>query len=162
MAKRKKKFFYEPWVAARAPITLLDPPPPPDHYSDADKRQMELDWKARNAKLEQNAEWILWGSGMKRPGFTQSLTGKLLFLDDHGYVAAIRKSNAWPEKGPDHSEVAVRIAECVNACAGIKDPQDFVAGARELLLEMAKAEKCDKRVTKLIAMCAKPKEKSDG
>jgi hypothetical protein len=159
MAKRKKKSFYEPWIASRAPVTLLDTPQPPEDWPEADKRQWELDWKAKNAKLEQNTEWIIWGSGMTRPGFTQSLTGKLLFLDDHGYVAAIRKSNAWPEKGPDHSEVALRIAECVNACAGISDPQTFIAGVREILLEQAKAEKCDKRVTRLIALCAKPEEK---
>ena len=120
MAKLKPKSFFEPWTATRAKITILNIPPAASNFSESDKRQWNADWRAKNAKVETNADWTLWGSDMRRPCISQTLLGKLILLSDHGIITTARKSNAWLGIGPSHEEVATRIAACVKACAGLR------------------------------------------
>ena len=120
-----KRFCNEPLLAKPAvEPKSLDPfsgDPPKEADQDAVAQQ-----RAAADRAASNSEWLIWGSGVFGPGYaTDYMTGRMVRFDDRGIIARARRAA--------HAQ---RIAECVNACTGINDPEKVVAEVRDLLLDM--------------------------
>jgi hypothetical protein len=161
MARRSsRKSYFEPWVAMRSkawelafrfgPIKVLG-------------EQGVLDFDAAKHKAEQDADWIAWGSQMCDPAVCLSLEGSVSVMDDRGIIVTFRKNGFIPnESSLTHADLCNRACACVNAAAGIVDPERFIADVRSLLLACVQGE-CedphqDPRVVSLLARCVPPEE----
>ncbi len=167
MARRKAlRSYFEPWSASRSKTreAAFANGPPPVPGDESDVRQAALDWVAKRAQAEKDADWIIWGSGMAEPGICHKLNGTIFVTDDRRIIA-IRRWLGLPVGSPSHEDVAQRIVDCVNACAGIGDPGRFVEDVRALLLEYARGESSDpredRRVISLLGRCIPPDEVRD-
>lgn len=150
MAKRVPSYF-EPW---RAEVTAdwkksWGEEPPPVDDPDVIER-----WRSGKAKAEEDAEWVVWGTGMFEPGVVWGyLDGQPKVSGGEHVVARFRKIHTDKEGAVRHGEIARRIAECVNACAGVPNPVALIAATRDLLFALADgtADASDPRVVSLLA-----------
>jgi hypothetical protein len=156
MARRRARSYFEPWVArpvkGRArPFGGVKPELLPQEAFD----HLTAGWE----RSREDADWIVWGSRMADPATVVSLEGKVGVMDDRRIIA-VSHNGGLPEGSPHHGEIASRIAACVNACAGIAEPETFVAGVRALLLALVngEADRGDPRVLPLLARCIPPDE----
>lgn len=131
MAKRPPSYFFEPWSAARSRAWESSFRREPLSADDPDKVAA---WRGERAKAEADAEWTLWGSDVWQPAVAYALDGSPVADIGSGIVAVVRPIKSDHPRPPDHEAVAVRIAACVNACAGIADPVAAVEEARRVLL----------------------------
>lgn len=161
---RKPKCYYEPWTPSRSSIWelgFLHGRPVVTDEADMDQVQRLSDWEASRKLAEQNAPWILWGTGVSQPSICGSLDGTMTYSSDQGIIA-IQKSATWPDKSISHEHMAKRIAACVSACAGIADPEKFIADVRSMMLTYAHGEASDPRddpkVFSLLERCIPPEE----
>lgn len=123
----KPRSFFEPWTACKS--TLHGQAPIVDGIPE-DAATTILDaWQ----RIDRDADWILWGSQMAEPAIAQGyLSGKPVVCDDRR-ILAVRRTLGLPDGSPTNEEVTKRIAECVNALAGIADPVAFIEDVRSLL-----------------------------
>jgi hypothetical protein len=114
-------------------------------------------------RSDKSADWILWGSKMTTPAVARGyLSGKPVVCDDERIIA-VRRTLGLPDGSPTNEEVCKRIAECVNALAGVGDPVEFMSGVRALLLAYVNGEcvedpRNDVRVLSLLGRCVPPQE----
>jgi hypothetical protein len=162
MARSKApRDYHEPWFTARS--TTWDAAfrfgPPARAESPEELSREVADWHAKRAKAEADADWIVWGSRLAEPAACTNLDGSCVVADDRRIVTMMRRSG-FPEGAPTHEQFARRVVACVNACAGIANPESFVAEVRSLLLEFARneADHHDSRVLSLLARCIPPGE----
>lgn len=156
MAHKKVRSYFEPWVPRQAtargkPFGGVKPESIPE---DVFKHLMD-GWE----RSQEQAEWVIWGSKMADPTIVVSLDGKAGVLDDRRIIA-VSYNGGLPKGSINHGEIAERIADCVNATAGIADPVRFVTEARALLLALVKgeADRGDDRILPLLARCIPPEE----
>jgi hypothetical protein len=156
MAKRKPvRSYFEPWVATKS---AAHGGLPNVEGIPADAARAIVDAWYRNDK---NAPWVVWGSQMLDPCVVRGfMSGEHVVMDDRAIIAVRRGPR--PEGTPDHESVAKRICECVNACRGIGDPDEFVKDVRALLLHQISGEaddpREDSRVISLLARSIPPDE----
>jgi hypothetical protein len=91
---------------------------------------------------------IVWGSGMSEPCVAETLDGRTVVMDDRRIIARVATIVSDLPNPPKAEDVAWRIAASVNACAGIRDPEDALNRTRQLLLDLVlgKADASDSRV----------------
>lgn len=148
----KPRSFYEPWLPAKS--VRVAPRPNVDGVPEEAAASILDAWE----RVDRNADWIIWGSGMVEPSIgTTLLTGKPYVADDRGIIA-VRRRLGIPSDAPTNQDIAERIAECVNALAWISDPVSFVSEVRSLLLGLAQGEysedpRTDPRVISLLSRC---------
>jgi hypothetical protein len=162
--------YYEPWTPTRSqswePMFKLGPPKYPDAPS-------EEDWLLEIEALKKNAAWLIWGSGMQEPPVCVNLDGTVCVGDDRGIIA-VSKLKWLPEKSVSQEGIARRVCECVNAMAGVRNPEAFMNQLRKFLMELSTIDseiavqsECDvmqglKSVsgdaTSLLSMCIPPTE----
>ena len=132
MARKKAPRDYrEPWTPTKSKL----------HGERPFKDGLPADWPEGVAqgvldaweRADQNADWVVWGSRMAAPTVVTNLNGKSQVMDDQRIVLVIRRSLGLPEGAPNQEEIAKRIAECVNALAGVGDPSAFMVDVRALL-----------------------------
>ena len=159
--KKGPRDFHEPWVATRS--KTWDSPfrfgPPSRGDSPEEIERGRLDWEAARARAEADADWIIWGSRLAEPAACHNLDGSISVSDDRRILAVSRRGG-FPEKAPGHEEFARRIVAGVNACAGIANPEGFVAEARALLKDLLtrQADGEDGRILSLLARCIPSEE----
>lgn len=164
MARKRFRSYFEPWAASRdAAWDWAYKFGPPSHGDTPEEVAQNIaDWEAKKAKAEAQADWVLWGSRMSEPSETISLLGKKGFHDGKGIIA-VRRFVEPPEGSPSHVDICKRIAECVNAMAGVADPVKFVNDVRSLLWEYAKGEcvedpRDDVRVLSILSRLIPPEQ----
>lgn len=164
MASGRVKDYYEPWIVTKSrswESSFKFGPPSTAHLSKEEQQQGVLDWEDAKVRAEKNAEMIVWGSRMDHPSVAKNLDGSVVVVDDRRIIG-IAKSATWPESGIGHEHLAKRLAECVNACAGIADPVQFIKDVRALTLSYCKGEcedpRIDPRVVSLLSRCIPPEE----
>ena len=141
MARRRApRSYFEPWSASRSKTweAAYANGPPPVPGDESDVRQAALDWMAKRGQAEKDADWIIWGSGMAEPGVCHNLNGTITVTDDRRIIA-IRRWLGLPVGSPSHGDVAQRIVDCVNACAGMGIRAGSWRTCAVLLLEYAGA-----------------------
>lgn len=162
MAHRKgPRDFHEPWVATRSRTweAAFRSGPPTIGHAPEERAQAVADWEAARARAEKDADWIIWGSRLAEPIVCHNLDGSISVMDDRRILAVARKLGL-PVDSPNHEEYARRIVACVNACAGIANPESFVAEARGLLkdLLLRRTDGEDGRILSLFARSIPPEE----
>ena len=159
--KQGPRDFHEPWVAAKSKAweTSFRWGPPKHGGTPDEVAQNFAAWEAARANAEADADWIIWGSRLAEPSVCRSLTGEVGVMDDRR-ILAVSKSLGLPDRAPNHEHFARRIVACVNACAGIANPESFVREVRQLLrdLLMREADREDSRILSLFARCIPPEE----
>jgi hypothetical protein len=154
--KQRPRDFHEPWVATRS--KTWDSPfrggPPKFGDNEEEIAQNVANWEAAKARAEANADWIIWGSRLAEPTVCYGLTGSIGVADDRRILTFV-KQNGYPDKAPTHEDFARRIVACVNACAGIANPESFVTEVRALLKDLLirETDREDSRVLSLLARC---------
>lgn len=153
----KPQDFFEPWTARQS---VLNRTAPSVEGLDAEAATSILEaW----AHIDKGADWVLWGSRMTVPGIVRGyLTGKPQVMDDQRIIA-IQRWLGLPDGSPTHEAVCKRIAECVNALAGIANPVAFITGVRDLLVLYTAGKnvndpRTDVRVISLLRMCLPPED----
>ena len=95
---------------------------------------------------------------MTEPGISYGyLSGKAQVVNDERIIA-VRRCLGLEKSAPTQEDLCKRIAECVNALAGVADPVSFVGEVRSLLLHYATGENVedpreDVKVISLLARC---------
>ena len=154
--KQRPRDFHEPWVATKSKTWDIpfrgDPPKHGD--TEEDVAQNVANWEAARARAEANADWIIWGSRLAESAVCYNLTGSIGVADDRR-ILTFAKPNGFPDKAPSHEDFARRVVACVNACAGIANPESFVTEVRALLKDLLTREtdREDSRVLSLLARC---------
>ena len=155
----KTKSFFEPWFTTKSTRHGLCPELIPDDPEVTMRIQESWD------RLDKKADWIIWGTGVAKPVIVQDLlTREVRVTDENGIMVVVRHSLARPETGPTHAELADRIAACVNACAGIRDPQKFISDTRAMVFDLVRGEYdsvSDTRAVSLLSRCIPPEEIPD-
>lgn len=160
----RPKNYFEPWIVTRSKAWEREfhfGPPVVTDPQDTAQQGAVLAWHGSKIRAEKNAEAIVWGSHMADPSVCVNLNGSVAVMDDRRIIG-IAKSLSWPDKSVAHPEFAERIAACVNACAGISDPVQFIKDVRALTLSYCRGEcedpREDPRVVSLLARCIPPEE----
>jgi hypothetical protein len=122
--------YFEPWAAERSRSWR---PPWPAHPAGLPAEVYE-EITSKCAKLEADADWLLWGTGVAEPAVVTSLEGTLGATSGRGIVASVSKIPANDRDAPTHEAVARRICACVNALAGVAEPERALAEVRAFLL----------------------------
>lgn len=156
----KPRSYHEPWRPSKSKLHGS----PPVLKADPDEHDMAFmsQWE----RVDQNADWILWGSGMADPTIAIGyLSGKPQVLDDQGIIA-VRRHRGVPEGSPTNEDVCKRIAECINAMEGVADPATFISDVRSLLFGYAMGEqsddpRSDARVLRLLDQCLTLQEREE-
>lgn len=155
---RKPRSFWEPW---RPDLSVaLDKPPNVEGLPE-DAAQSILD---AHARVLENAPYFMWGSRMADPHVTSDWMGATPTLaPGDRTLFQVHKLRGLPDGSPTHAEVAKRIAECVNAMAGIADPARFITDVRVLLQTYRRGEclhdpRHDPKVWSLSDRCIPPEE----
>lgn len=136
MARKYARNYFEPWETSKS--ESVGPRPDPEVFPE----DCRADQMAAYDRIRANADWIIRGRGMSEPGMFRSLLGKDVYHDDKGIIAVQR----WlylPDGSPDHGEIAKRICACVNAMAGVSDPEKGIKAFRELMRKLYLAESPD-------------------
>jgi hypothetical protein len=124
----RSRFHFEPWRAERSTTWeagfAYGPPADP---------VLRDDWLSAQGRAEKNADWLVWAAGMTTPTVCDNLSGTVSFDAGEGIIARISVVHSDHPAAPDQEQVARRIAECVNALAGVHDPVAALAAAREVL-----------------------------
>lgn len=115
--------YFEPWEPRPARVSperhpSVTPEADPDHHG----------------------SYRLWGSGMVAPTVQTHFDGSPVPLDDRRMVAAVDAVVTDRDRPPRPRDVAARIAECVNACTGLDEPEAAIRYARRVLLALADGE----------------------
>lgn len=158
MARKKRpKSYHEPWTTAKSKVweSGFRFGPPKHRETPEELLDAISQWESAKQRAEDNAEWVIWGSKMFVPEISTTLVGEISVSDDTGIIAIARK--ATKDGQTDQEEIAKRIAECVNACAGIADPERFIKDVRALLLGYTRGEcedpRSDPNVIGLLCRC---------
>lgn len=142
--------FFEPWFTTKG--TGHGEKPSPEGYPEGVGEAIVDVWR----RADESAPWFIWGSRMSEPAICVGLTGKTV-VTEGVRVIAIERSLGLPEGTPGHSEFAKRIADCVSAMAGVRDPGKFVEDVRKLLVGYIQGEcddpRRDNRVVSLLSRC---------
>jgi len=158
VAKKRKtpRDFFEPWVTTKSKTHGSEP--------DVNGFPEEAAAGVLDAlfRVDKNADWIIWGSRMREPCIVKGYpSGEVQVMDDRRIIA-VRRFLGLDDSAPDNEAVAKRICDCVNACKGIGNPEEFVTDARALLLAMVQGDTMDVRedvrVISLLARCLPPEE----
>lgn len=159
MAKKKQRQSYaEPWTGERSQtwrVAFRHGPPAMLDFDEVERRQAELDFEAKKFKAEENAPWIIWGTGLSTPTICTSLLGKVSVSSDNDIILTVHRRGGWQEGQPTHKDTTERVVDCVNAMAGVADPSVFMEEVRELLCDMARgdADRNDLRIGRLYVTC---------
>jgi hypothetical protein len=162
MARKRQapRDFHEPWTAMRS-VSAGGGNPFPDGVPEGFDPEAASKMIDAACRAVENADWIIWGSNMAERGLSVGyLTGSINIGDGRRIIAVSRKLGL-PEGSPDHEQIAKRIAECVNACAYIPSPEQFVADLRAVLLELLNGDadpRTDDRLLSLVARCIPQEE----
>lgn len=154
----KPRSWFEPWTPSKSP--RHGPAPKLDGLDEDAAAAILEAWE----RVDQNADWILWGSGMYDPCIvTNFVTGKPQVMDDQGIIA-ISKHRGLPDGSPSNEDICRRIAECVNAMTGVADPVEFMRNIRALLKGYSIGEQCDDprtdpKVLRLLDQCLTTEER---
>lgn len=143
MARKKVRSYFEPWVTTKSVLHGKNPFPdgiPKEGYPEGAAESIMDAW----ARIDRDAGWIIWGSHMASPAACKNLDGTISVTDDRRIITVSRKLGL-PDGAPSHEDLSKRIASCVNACAGIADPEKFIADARALLLGYVSGDCVDPR-----------------
>lgn len=158
MARKKRpKSYHEPWTTSksRAWESAFRFGPPKHRETPEELLDAISQWESAKLRAEDNAEWILWGSKMFLPEISTSITGTIVVSDDTSIIAIAKK--ATKDGHTNQEEIAKRVAECINAMAGIVDPERFIKDVRALLLGYTLGEcedpRADPVVTGLLCRC---------
>jgi hypothetical protein len=153
----KPKSYFEPWVVTQAK-PLGGPPFPNGAPAGLDPEVLASLQEAWDRAVE-TADWIIWGSGMTEPAICHRLDGSHVVTSDRRIIA-VSKSRGLPKGSPEHGDIAKRISACVNACAGIGNPEETIELIRALLRDLALGEtdRGDGRVVSALARLIPPEE----
>jgi hypothetical protein len=124
--------FGEPWTAkpTQSWESAFHTPP------QGDDPEVRARWESARDRAGRDAEWIVWGSRLARPGVAYSLTGLPAVFDDQAVISRVGPLATHRTDLPAHGQFATRIAACVTACAGITNPVATIEGVRELLFDL--------------------------
>lgn len=156
MARRKvtPRSYFEPWTATKSAVPFKNPFAdgiPEGANPEAAERVIDA-----CERLSEQADWVIWGSKMADPAIAvDMLTGKPVVSDDRRIIA-VRRTQGLSDKAPTNKDIAIRIADCVNACKGIADPVAFIEDARDLLRDCVRGEadpREDNRIYSLLGRC---------
>ena len=159
----KPKDFHEPWTATVSPC--WESPfkfTKPLHAETPEALAAAINlWEAEKASAKEHAEWIIWGARVWEPALCSNFDGSITVMGDQGILAIQRR--ATKNGSTDQAAIATRIAACVSACAGIADPQKFIADARQVFLELVRGEfdgdpRQDHRIVSLLGRCIPTEE----
>lgn len=147
----KPRSYFEPWRATKSVMHGVCPNV--DDIPDVAASYCSDAWY----RADRDADWILWGSRMSEPGVALDyLSGQTHTTNDERIIA-VRRCLGLADGSPTNEEVCKRIAECVNALAGIADPVSFVSDARSLLFSCVRGEcddpRDDVRMISLLGRC---------
>lgn len=148
----RPRSFFEPWIATKS--TLHGNAPAVEGIPEEAAAKIADAW----GRIDRDADWILWGSGMAEPSIAGGfMSGKPVVCDDRRIIA-VRRILGLAEGSPTNEEMCERIADCVNALAGVADPVAFVADTRALLKDYCVGgcvddPRDDQRVLSLLARC---------
>jgi hypothetical protein len=157
MASRIPKCYYEPWSATKS--SLWDSPyrfGPPKWGATPEELSEAIDaWQASKHKAEKDADWVIWGSKIAVPGLCKNIDGSVTVATDQAILAFSKKPI--PKGGVDHEAIAKRVVACVNACAGINDPESLIKDVRALMLAYLQGDcedpRQDPRVGSILGRC---------
>jgi len=158
----KPKSYYEPWTATKS--VIWDSPyrfGPPNFNHDPERlSELTSEWEASKHRAERDADWVIRGSNIHEPGPCNNINGSLTMATDQGIIALAKKP--YPKFGVEHADIAKRIAACVNACAGIADPERFIKDVRALMLAYLQGDaddpRQDHRVGSILGRCIPQEE----
>jgi hypothetical protein len=158
MARKKRpKSYHEPWATARGKVWESGFRFGPPKYRETPEELLDAvaQWESAKQRAEDNSEWVIRGSKMFRPEIATTLIGEISVSDDTGIIAISKQ--ATKDGQTDQEEIAKRIVDCINACAGIADPERFVKDVRALLLAYVQGEcedpRADPNVIGLLSRC---------
>ena len=162
MASRTPKYFYEPWTAAKSVIWDVPYKFGPPNFSHDPERLSEVvsEWESSKHRAERDADWVIRGSRIYEPGPCHNINGSLTMATDQGIIALTK--HPFPKDGADHADIAKRITACVNACAGIHDPESLIRDVRALMLAYLQGDaedpRADPRVGSILGRCIPQEE----
>jgi hypothetical protein len=130
---RRMPFYFEPWTTWRDTTWNMGFKSGPPQVDD---EEVIAKWGASRDRAEAQAKVVLFGSALYDPGVTYPLMGDPQVHDGSGFVATVHPVHSDHPKAADHVQVADRIAECVNACAGLPSPAKTLAVVRSLLADL--------------------------
>jgi hypothetical protein len=130
---RRMPLYFEPWRTWRDTtwdMGFRHGPPK------VDDEEVISKWHASRDRAEAQAKVVVFGSLLYEPSITYPLTGEPQVNDGSGIVATVHPVHTDHPKAADHVQIAERIAECVNACAGMPSPVKTLAVVRSLLADL--------------------------
>ena len=152
----KPRSFYEPWEALQE-IRAAEPPNVQGFTEDVAQSILE-----NHARTLKTAPWYIWGTGMTEPARVHAPTTGAHSMTSGRQIIAVRRVTSDKEDAPTPEEMMKRIAECVNALAGVADPVTFIESVRSLLLDYCVFDHPDPsgdlRFATLLGRCIPPKE----
>ena len=135
--RSKPRSYFEPWTATKSVMHGTEPPVVEGIPEEAAAKILEA-WD----RTDRDADWIVWGSGMGEAGIaTGYMSGIPKFVDSRRIIA-VRRCLGLEKDVPTNADMAKRMAGCVNAMAGVADPETFMEDVRALLMGYAQGE-CD-------------------
>ena len=158
----RPKSYYEPWTATKSSLWNLPYElGPPKWGATPEALSESIDaWEASRNKAEKDADWVIWGSKLSVPGLCKNIDGSITVATDQAIIALSKKP--YPKGEVEHTEIAKRIVACVNACAGISDPERFIKDVRALMLAYLQGDaedpRQDPRVGSILGRCIPPEE----
>lgn len=160
MARSKKpRSFGEPWHPRQS--VRVGPRPDVEGLPE-DAAQSILD---AHERAIDNAPYIVWAE-LGDPHITTGWPdGQPEFANGERALFELRPLRGMKPGTPTHAEVAERIAECVNALAGVADPTKFIDDVRAVLLRYLSGDcvQDPREDTKLLGLAARciPPEQQD-
>ena len=150
MSKNPKSWF-EPWEALQS-LSVKEAPNVDGFPEDIAQAVLEM-----HSKSQKEAAWFLWGSGMTESARVHAPSTGSHSMTSGRQIIAMKRVVSDKEDAPTTEEIMKRIAECVNALAGIADPVTFIESVRSLLLDCCENAQLDAsedlRFASLLSRC---------
>ena len=146
--------YFEPWEALQS-LAVRETPNVEGFTEEQAQSVLE-----HHARSNRDSPWYIWGTGMVEPARVHLPMSGSHAMTSGRQIIAIRKVTSDKEDAPTAEEMTKRIAECVNALAGIADPATFVSDVRALLYEYTLCNRLDptedSRFASLLSRCIPP------
>src|SRR4051812_3178911 len=123
--------YFEPWYAAQSRTWEVAYRFKPSCF----EPEEDAKWEANKGRDRQRADWLVYARGLTERVPVVSLLGKESVTSGDEVVLIARTFPSTVDDPPSHEQVAKRVVACVNALAGVVDPEDTLDRARRLLLD---------------------------